>query len=146
MPPRFANDLSLKRTRDRPSAADREFERRFRAAAAAELARELDPTLDDIDSQFVPGTKRHRKGPPTLTGHSLEFIAMVAAGASEEDARIAAGLQRRAIRRLLTCSPIFRSALEGARVAAALYSRETTNQSALNAPECVATHDHEQGH
>jgi len=118
MPLTFGSNGELKRTRGRPSAADREFERRLRAAAAADLARELDPSLDDINSQFVPGTTRYRRGAPALIGRSAKFIGLVAAGMSEEEARVAAGLQRRAIRRLLATSPLFQAALAGARAAA----------------------------
>jgi hypothetical protein len=146
MPLKFADDGSLKRTRGRPSFADREFERRLRAAAAAELARDLDPTLDDINSRRVPGTSRWRKGPPALTGRSLKLVGLVASGVSEEDARIAVGLQRRAIRRLLATSPLFVAALAGARAAAALSSSNSQKSlGALNAPGCVDTTEHEQG-
>jgi DNA topoisomerase VI subunit A len=148
MPLKFADDGTLKRTPGRPSSADREFERRLRAAAAADLARMLDPTLDDINSQFVPGTTRYRKGPPELAGRSAKFIGLVASGISEEDARVATKLQRRALRRLLATSPLFKHALASAKVAAAVLTSGNSQNAlgALNAPECVDTHDHEQGH
>jgi len=136
MPLTFDSNGSLKRGRGRPSAADREFERRMRAAAAADLARELDPSLDDINSSRVPGTTRYRRGPPILTGRSLKFIALVAGGMDEEAARVAAGLQRRAIRRLVATSPIFQSALSGARVAAAQLAK---SQCVAGDAHCAST-------
>lgn len=144
MPVTIAKDGSLKRLRGRPSAADREFERRLRATAEAELARELDPTLDD--ERFFPGTSRWRRGPPALSGRSAKFVGLVAAGADEEAARVAVKLQRRALRRLLATSPIFREALTAARAAAALSPGNLHNApGALNALRCVDTRDHEQG-
>jgi hypothetical protein len=123
---KIADDGSPRRGRGRPSAVDREFERRMREAAAADLARELDSTLDD--ERFVPGTKRHRRGPPVLSGRSLQFVALIASGARDEDARIACKLQRRALRRLLAASPLFQAAIAGARAAAAQLAK----------PQCVA--------
>ena len=143
MPLTFGSNGELKRTRGRPSAADREFERRLRAAAAAELARELDPSLDDINSSRVPGTTRYRRGPPILTGRSLKFIALVAGGMDEEAARVAAGLQRRAIRRLVATSPIFQSALSAARVAATqLAKSQCVASDAPSASTAVMNRDH----
>ena len=129
MPLTFDSNGSLKRGRGRPSAADREFERRMRAAAAADLARELDPSLDDINSSRVPGTTRWRKGPPVLSGRSLKFVGLIAAGMGEEAARVATKLQRRALRRLLATSPIFQHALTGAKAAAVLLASANSQNS-----------------
>jgi hypothetical protein len=143
MPLTFDSNGSLKRARGRPSATDREFESRLRAAAAADLARELDPSLDDINSSRVPGTTRYRRGAPALTGRSAKFIGLVATGMGEEDARVAVGLQRRAIRRLLTSSPLFRGALDAARVAAAqLAKSQCVAGDAPSASTAVMNRDH----
>jgi hypothetical protein len=143
MPLTFGSNGELKRTRGRPSAADREFERRLRAEAEAELRADLDPSLDDINSRRVPGTTRWRRGPPVVAGRSLKFVAAVAAGMDEEAARIACQLQRRAVRRLLTSSPIFRSALDGARAAAAqLAKSQCVAGNAPSASTAVMNRDH----
>lgn len=134
MPLIFDKNGDLKRSRGRPSAVDRALADRLRAAATAELARDLDPALDDINSRFVPGTTRYRRGPPKLTGRSAKFVAMVAAGANEEAARVATKLQRRALRRLLTTSPVFRDAIAGARAAAAALGGSLSQCVADDAP------------
>ena len=131
MPLTITNTGKLKRGRGRPSTADREFERRLRAAAAADLARTLDPVLDDIDSQFVVGTRRYRRGPPALTGRSLKFIGLVASGMSEDAARVVCKLQQRAIRRLLTNSPAEASVWESVSSTSLLVSLNTPRISSL---------------
>ena len=106
----------LKRLRGRPSAADRAFEDLFHAKRLELFGDSPEPV--EIDPRFVPGTKRHRRGPPAVTGRTARYIAAIAAGAHDEAARVAAGLQRRAVRRLLATSRPFQTALADARRAA----------------------------
>ncbi|MGA2491329.1 MAG: hypothetical protein ABSF67_00095 [Roseiarcus sp.] len=115
MPLKIADDGTVKRLRGRPSAFDREFDR-WRAAADAELLADLDPILE-TDELYFPGTQRHRRSPP-LTARSAKLMGLIAGGMDEEAARVACKLQRRALRRLMATSPLFQTAIAGARAAA----------------------------